>query len=55
LHQNDARLIELLPQLKKHNEQILAIARKVGHEAINKILAMDDGESGLAVLTGKMK
>ncbi len=49
------RLTELLPQLKEHNEQILKKNKKVGHATINKILAMDDGELGLAVLTGKIK
>jgi hypothetical protein len=37
------------------NEEILKIAHSIKHETIDQILAMDDVELAIAVLSGKIK
>ena len=49
------RLITQTSSLKKHSEEILALAHSIEHGTIDKIMAMDDAELGIAVLSGKMK
>ena len=49
------RLTKQVIKLKETNEEILAIAGRIKHNTIDKIVAMDDAELALAVLSGKIK
>ena len=49
------RLIKQSATLKDVNEEILKIAHSIKHETIDQILAMDDVELAIAVLSGKIK
>ena len=49
------RLIKQSATLKEVNEEILQIAHSIKHETIDKILAMDEVELAIAVLSGKIK
>ena len=49
------RLIKQSATLKEVNEEILKIAHSIKHETIDQILAMDDVELAIAVLSGKIK
>ena len=49
------RLIDQSATLKATNEKILALAERIAPGTIDKIVAMDDFELGLKVLTGEIK
>lgn len=49
------RLIKQSATLKDVNEEILKIAHSIKYEKIDQILAMDDVELAIAVLSGKIK
>ena len=49
------RLIKQSATLKDVNEEILKIAHSIKHETIDQILAMDEIELAIAVLSGKIK
>jgi len=49
------RLIKQSSRLKVSNEEILKIAHSIEHATIDKIMAMDEGELTMAVLSGKIK
>src|SRR5574343_496040 len=49
------RLIKQSATLKEVNEEILQIANSIKHETIDQILAMDEMELAIAVLSGKIK
>ena len=49
------RLTKQSATLKDVNEEILQIAHSIKHETIDKILAMDEVELAIAVLSGKIK
>jgi len=49
------RLVKQSATLKEVNEEILKIAHSIKHETIDQILAMDDVELAIAVLSGKIK
>jgi hypothetical protein len=49
------RLIKQSATLKAVNEEILQIANSIKHETIDQILAMDEMELAIAVLSGKIK
>ena len=49
------RLVKQSATLKDVNEEILMIAHSIKHETIDQILAMDDVELAIAVLSGKIK
>jgi hypothetical protein len=49
------RLVKQSATLKDVNEEILKIAHSIKHETIDQILAMDDVELAIAVLSGKIK
>lgn len=49
------RLIKQSATLKEVNEEILQIAHSIKHETIDQILAMDEMELAIAVLSGKIK
>jgi hypothetical protein len=49
------RLIKQSATLKEVNEEILQIANSIKHETIDQILAMDEVELAIAVLSGKIK
>jgi predicted Fe-Mo cluster-binding NifX family protein len=50
-----SRLSLQVAQLKTVNEGILKIVSAIEHATIDKIMAMEDGELALAVLSGKIK
>jgi len=49
------RLISQSGKLKEINENILKLSRSIEHATIDKIIAMDDEELALSVLSGKIK
>jgi len=49
------RLLSQSENLKETNEKILKLSRSIEHATIDKIIAMDDGELALSVLSGKIK
>lgn len=49
------RLVKQSATLKAVNEEILEIAHSIKHETIDQILAMDEFELAIAVLSGKIK
>lgn len=49
------RLIKQSATLKEVNEEILQIAHSIKHETIDQILAMDEVELAIAMLSGKIK
>jgi len=49
------RLISQSGKLKEINEKILKLSRSIEHATIDKIIAMDDEELALSVLSGKIK
>lgn len=50
-----SRLSLQVAQLKTVNEGILKIVSAIEHATIDKIMAMEDGELALAVMSGKIK
>jgi len=49
------RLVKQSATLKNYNEEMLNIAHSIKHETIDQILAMDDVELAIAMLSGKIK
>lgn len=53
--QEIGRLARQTAKLKRTNEAILDLVRRLGDSTIDKIMAMDDAELALAVLSGQLK